>query len=105
MTTPRPSCVLRRMFSRTGHFTRTLRRAARRITSIALVLAILGPTMVAAPQVIVGLASEWKTSFVFWLHSSGVSAKVTEWATGEYRPAPLAQEGQDERDIKVSRVQ
>jgi hypothetical protein len=61
--------------------------------------------MPAAPQVVIGVASEWKTSFLFWLDSSGVSAKVSEWVTGEYRPTPLAQEGQDERDTQVSRVQ
>ncbi|HWT02747.1 MAG TPA: hypothetical protein VN256_21040, partial [Pyrinomonadaceae bacterium] len=30
---------------------------------------------------------------------------MTEWATGEYRPRPAQQEGQDERDARVSRVQ
>ncbi|HYG81348.1 MAG TPA: hypothetical protein VD861_13215, partial [Pyrinomonadaceae bacterium] len=73
---------------------RKLRRHLKSAVSISVMLAVLCPSMVAAPQVIAGAASEWKTSLLFWLDSSGLSAKVIEWVTGDYRPTPQAQEGQ-----------
>jgi hypothetical protein len=71
---------------------------------LLLVLAILCSTAPAAPKVTVGLAQEWKTSFSFWLGSSGTAAKVNGWLTGA-TPTQQQQERQDERDIQVSRIQ
>ncbi len=79
-------------------------RTANRAASLLLVLAILCSSTPAAPKVTVGLAQEWKTSFSFWLGSSGTAAKVKGWFTGA-APSQQHQERQDERDIQVSRIQ
>lgn len=89
-----------RLRPRSGWVGRTAYQAA----SLSLVFAILCTSTPAAPQITVGLASEWKTTFVFWLSSSGTAAKVTEWVTGN-RSTPLVQERQDERDAQVSHLQ
>lgn len=90
---------------RLGRCAKSLRRNASQAVSLALVLAILCTSTPASPRVIVGVASELRVSFAFWLNSSETAAKLKEWATGEHKPSPLAQEGQDKRDMRVARVQ
>jgi RHS repeat-associated protein len=75
-----------------------------RIAPITLVLCLLSSSTPAATQTIVGIAKESSISFVFWLRANGVPRKLQEIVTGQ-DPAPKAQEKQEDRDVRVSRIE
>ncbi|HYY58360.1 MAG TPA: hypothetical protein VE842_13585, partial [Pyrinomonadaceae bacterium] len=88
-----------RCFAALGrHMSRTL--------CLALILAMLSATTPAAPQVITGLASEWRVSALFWLHQSGLALLIKDVMSGK-RSRPLAgqQEESEERQAQVSRIE
>src|SRR5215207_9358880 len=96
--------TVRRIFRRRRD-TGGLRRGLNHAVSVALVLALLCTSSNAAPPVIAGLAAEGRVSFAFWLESSGGAALLKEFLFGQRRPAPQAQEEQEERDAEVTRIQ
>ncbi|HYX72862.1 MAG TPA: hypothetical protein VE732_08825, partial [Nitrososphaera sp.] len=60
----------------------------------------------AAPQVMIGLASEWRASAFFWLHQNGLALILKDVMAGKRnKPAAGAQEEPEEREAQVSRIQ
>lgn len=53
---------------------------------------------------IVGVAQEWSVSFAFWWRANGFPRKLQEIVTGQ-DPAPKAQEKQEDRDVRISRIE
>jgi RHS repeat-associated protein len=96
----------RKLLVRRRNFARTQFRAVAvcRLASVALVLCLLLSSTPAAPRIIVGVAQEWSVSFAFWLSAHGIAGKLYQTATGQ-DPAPKAQEKQEDRDVRVSRIE
>jgi RHS repeat-associated protein len=76
-----------------------------RALACGLIIVLLSTSTPAAPRVIVGTVSEWRVDLIFWLEESGLAARVRGFVWGGGSPATGAQEGQDERDGQVSRLQ
>jgi RHS repeat-associated protein len=72
---------------------------------IALTVTLLSTSTPAAPQVLMATASGWRTDFRLWLHSSSLVATVGGLLAAQSRPSPGRQEGQEERDARVRRIQ
>jgi RHS repeat-associated protein len=76
----------------------------RRALSVFLVVSLLAASTPAAPQTIVGVATEWQASLGFWLRANGLPGKLTRALSGQSnKPSP--QEKQEERDARVTRLQ
>jgi len=75
----------------------------RRFASLLLTVCLLSSATPAAPQTIVGVASEWRVGFAFWLRASGAT-KLLAAVQGRGAPAPRAQEKQEERNARVFRL-
>ncbi len=76
----------------------------RRGLSIFLVVSLLATSTLAAPQTIVGVATEWQSSLAFWLRANDLPGKLTRILSGQSNK-PRPQEKQEERNSRVARLQ
>lgn len=91
-----------KLFYRRGYF---FSRHLSRAMCLGLVLSMLATSTPAAPQTVVGLASQWQAGFAFWWRSSGLEARLLQTIKGQQQPARKRQEKQRERDANVSRIE
>lgn len=82
----------------------TISRNLRRALCVALILSLLATSTPAAPRTIVSVAQEWRVSLGFWLRANGLPRKLYGAFSGQ-DPRSTAQERQEDRDARVSRIQ
>src|SRR6188474_3524836 len=80
------------------------RELGARVVSIVLVISLLATTTPAAPRTIVQLSTQWKADLAFWFRASNAVNDLWMMMSGQNAP-PKPQEGQEERDARVSRVE
>src|SRR6185503_14482573 len=68
-----------------------------------LVVSLLATSTLAAPQTIVGVATEWQSSLAFWLRANDLPGKLTRILSGQSNK-PRPQEKQEERNSRVTRL-
>src|SRR6266436_3528788 len=73
----------------------------KRLASLLLTLCLLSSATPAAPQTIVEVAKESSVSFLFFYYASGLAKLIQGRGLGNAR----AQEKQEDRDAKISRIQ
>src|SRR5215217_645591 len=98
---PKKSAERRRMFLRTAAALERNRFYLPQALCVVLVFSLLVNSTPAAAQTIVSVAQEGRVSFVFWLHTSGLLAKLKRGLTGQDLPERRPQERQSERDSRV----
>ncbi|MEK6325302.1 MAG: FG-GAP-like repeat-containing protein [Acidobacteriota bacterium] len=83
---------------------RGVRGALPRAVSVTLIIAMLSVHAPATPRPLTDLASELRSDFKFWSHSSGW-AKTLRGLIGQINtPSPSSQEKQSDRDSKVASI-
>lgn len=82
-----------------------LQKHTTRVLSIFLALTLFCNSAPAAPQTIVELTTEWRASLNFWLRTSDISGRVFRSLTGQNPPRPKPQEKQQDRDVRIVRIQ
>lgn len=95
----------RLIFSRLRRCGSAFRRSLNRAFCLGLILAILSTSTPAAPQVLVGAATEWRVSFVFWLEASGWAATVRRLFSPQDEEGAdpnVEQEDQTQRESQTS---
>ena len=86
-------------------FVGNLRRSARQLSSILLIITLLSTSAPAAtPQVLSSAASSTYLGLALWLESSGWAATVNTLLTGQKKPKPTPEERQSKRDARVARL-
>lgn len=93
------------LLARLHRYGNAVRHSLSRALCLCLVITILSTSTPAAPEAIVGMASEWGVSLLFRLESSGVAARVRALATGSRTSSSQPQETQQERNAQVARIQ
>src|SRR6185437_14068179 len=94
----------RRRVSILSETARVVRLPVRRALSVFLVISLLATSTLAAPQTIVGVATEWQSSLAFWLRANDLPGKLTRILSGQSNK-PRPQEKQEERNSRVTRLQ
>src|SRR5215213_4046985 len=101
---PKKSAERRRKFFRAAAALERNRFYLRQALCVVLIPSLLVNSTPAAAKTIVRVAQEGRVSFVFWLHTSGLLAKLKRGLTGQDLPERRPQERQSERDSRVRRL-